>query len=159
MASQTFTVNKANVYTEVAKTTSYTGAKLAADGSAYEQVFTTDEDRLLLERFWNEASNAMTAVFKRWMTSVSSAAESHGVSLSSNYQLVADMPTAFDSNLVDSIKSSMFSFFVNYIVGQWYKFANKAESEDFLKLAASQMDDLTMKAYYRKKPTRVTPVV
>lgn len=158
MASSTFTVNKANTYTEVAKTTSYTGAKLAADGSAYEQVFTTDEDRLLLERFWNEACNAMTDIFKPWLTSVSSAAESHGVSLSSNYSLTADMPTAFDSNLVDSIKSSMFSFFVNYIVGQWYKFANKAETEEFLKIAAAMMDDVKAKVYYRKKPTRISPV-
>lgn len=157
MANNTFTVNKANVYTEVAKTTSYTGAKLAADGSAYEQVFTTDEDRLLLERFWNEASNAMTDLFKPFLVSVSSAAESHGVNLASNYTLVANMPSNFDTNLVDSIKSSMFSFFVNYIISQWYKFANKSETEEFAKLAAAMHDDIHAKMYYRKKPTRVTP--
>jgi hypothetical protein len=44
------TVNKEKVYEEVAKTTSYTGAKMD-DELAYDRIFTTDEDKSMLERF------------------------------------------------------------------------------------------------------------
>ena len=44
MINITLTINKADVYKEVAQTTSYTGAKMDSDGNAYDRIFTTDED-------------------------------------------------------------------------------------------------------------------
>lgn len=50
------TIKKAVVYDEVAKLTGYVGAKTIEDsGKAYDRVFTTDDDRLMLERFWRES--------------------------------------------------------------------------------------------------------
>ena len=157
MSVTTFTINKANVYTEVAKTTSYSGVKASADGSLYEQIFTTDEDRLLLERFWNEAANAATNLFKPFLVSVSSTTQSHGVNLAANYVLQVELSKGYDSALDNSVQSSLFSYFVNYIVSQWYVFANKDEAAKFAQEAVTMIDDVRTKIYYRKKPTR-TPV-
>ena len=157
MSVTTFTVNKANVYTEVAKTSSYSGKKKAADGSLYEQIFTTDEDRIMLERFWNDAANAITSLFKPFLVSVSSAAQSHGVNLAGNYVLQVELSKGYDSALDDSVQSSMFSYFVNYIVSQWYVFTNKDEAADFAKEAVNMLDDVKTKIYFRKKPKRVAP--
>lgn len=49
------TIDKENVYWKVAQTTFYTGAKTKMDDNgAYERIFTTDDDKLMLERFWNK---------------------------------------------------------------------------------------------------------
>lgn len=157
MSNTTYTINKANVYTEVAKTTSYSGVKKAADGSLYEQIFTTDEDRLLLERFWNEAANAATELFKPFLVSVTSTAQSHGINLANNYVVVLSLSSSYDSSLTDSVQSSLFSYFVNFIVSKWFKFANKEESEDFGAQAVAMLDDVRSKIYHKKKPTRTTP--
>ena len=50
MTDIALTVNKESVYEEVAQTTSYTGAKMN-DELAYNRIFTTDEDKSMLERF------------------------------------------------------------------------------------------------------------
>ena len=157
MSDVTFTVNKASVYTEVAKTTSYSGFKAAADGSLYEQIFTTDEDRLLLERFWNEAANAATELFKPFLSSVSSAAQSHGVNLAANYTAKLSLSPSYDTTLNDSVQSSLFSYFVDFIVSRWYKFANKGEAEDFGAQALAMLEDVKSKIYHKKKPARTTP--
>ena len=85
MNNITLTVNKAYVYDEVAKTTAYTGAKMKDDADAYDRIFTTDEDRMMLERFWVEACNGATEEFKQFIVNVSDQPESHGVELDKNY--------------------------------------------------------------------------
>ena len=85
------TVQKASVYDEVAKTTSYTGAKMTGDDDAYERIFTTDDDRMMLERFWVEACSAVTEQFKPFLLRVSDQPESHGVDLERNYNVVLEL--------------------------------------------------------------------
>lgn len=50
MTDIALTVNKESVYEEVAQTTAYTGAKMDNE-LAYNRIFTTDEDKSMLERF------------------------------------------------------------------------------------------------------------
>ena len=64
MINITLTVNKEKVYEEVAQTTSYTGAKMD-DEHAYDRIFTTDEDKSMLERFWNECRNTVCNSMKK----------------------------------------------------------------------------------------------
>ena len=54
MNEKTLTTDKNDVYEEVAKTTSYAGAK-TDDATAYDKIFTTDADKEMLERFWQES--------------------------------------------------------------------------------------------------------
>jgi hypothetical protein len=150
-------INKANVYDEVAKTTSYTGAKMVEDDKAYDRIFTTDADRQMLERFWLEACNGATEQFKPFLVSVSNQQVSHGVELSADYIVTLEVSNSYDTTLTQSIETSLYSYFVMYIVSKWYKFTNKDESESCGNDAVGAMDDVMRKLYFRKKPTRRVP--
>lgn len=157
MKNVNIVVNKANVYNEVAKTSSYTGAKMKDDETAYERIFTTDDDRLLLERFWTECCSMATDNLKRFIVDVSDNSIPHGIDLSKNYSVQLELSSSFDTSLSDSISSSLFSFFVSAIISKWYMFANKGEAEVFANEATYYMNDVMKKIYFKKKPTRIIP--
>lgn len=151
-------VNKANVYDEVAKTTSYTGLKMMQeDEGAYKRIFTTDEDRLLLERFWVETCNVATEQFKPFIVSISAQPISHGIDLTRNYEVALELSSAFDSSLTQSIETTLHSFFVFSIVSKWYVFANKPEAEGSAVEAVGLLESVKKMIYSRKKPQRVIP--
>ncbi len=147
-------VNKANVYEEVAKTTSYRGSKLDDDGRAYERLYATDADRQMLERFWNEACSKATDLFRRFIRDVSQHPESHGVELTRNYRVVLSMPSNYDASLTSSMQTSLHSFFVEFVIGRWYSLSNTAESESYIATSDSMLDDVRRKLYTRRKPIR-----
>ena len=118
-------IKKAYVYDEVAKLTGYVGAKTIEDtGKAYDRVFTTDDDRLMLERFWREAVGAITDEIKRFITNVSTQANAQTVDISEVWTANLEMPSNFDNNLIDSINDSLFSYAVNSIVSKWFAINN-----------------------------------
>lgn len=139
-------LNKETVYEEVAQTTSYTGAKMSDDGNAYERIFTTDEDHTMLERFWNESKNMACNSLKQVLLEE---CEENGT-----YIIRLGLSNSFDESLTESMERSMFSFFVMNIVSKWYNFANKPEAAAYASEAATNMEDVMRKAYYKKRPTR-----
>ncbi len=143
-----FQINKSEVYLEVAKTTSYTGAKMKGDTDAYDRIFTTDEDKEMLERFWNESKNTVVDGLKRVLNTET---ELNGV-----YTLELGLSNSFDDSLTESMQRSLFSFFVMNITGKWYTFTNKEEAVGYATSAASSMEDVLHKAFYKKKPVRPT---
>lgn len=143
----TLTVNREEVYKEVAQTTSYTGAKMD-DEHAYDRIFTTDEDKTMLERFWNESKTTICNALKRVLDSETEA--------SGNYRLSLDLSSSFDEALTDSMQRSLFSFFVMNITAKWYTFTNKSEAAGYASEAATYMDDIKRKCFFKKKPTRPT---
>lgn len=153
-------IKKANVYDEVAKLTGYVGAKTIEDtGKAYDRVFTTDDDRLMLERFWREAVGAITDEIKRFITNVSTQANSQTVDISEVWTANLEMPSNFDNNLIDSINDSLFSYAVNSIVSKWFAITNKEEADMYSGMAVNCGNEAKSKLYYRKKPKRVVPSI
>lgn len=143
----TLKVNKETVYDEVAKTTEYTGAKMD-DEHAYEVISTTDEDKAMLERFWNECKNMICNSLKKVLVSE--------VEAEGEYSLTLGLSTAFDESLTESMQRSLFSFFVMNITAKWYTFANKSEATGYATEAATYIEDIMRKALFKKKPTRPT---
>lgn len=143
----TLSINKEDVYNEVAKTTEYTGAKMD-DERAYETISTTEEDKTMLERFWNECKNMVCNSLKRVLASED---EDNGV-----YELKLKLSAAFDESLTESMQRSLFSFFVMNITAKWYTFANKGEATGYAAEAATYIEDIMRKALYKKHPTRPT---
>lgn len=140
-------INKESVYEEVARTSSYTGAKMD-DEHAYERIFTTDEDKAMLERFWDECRIMVCNSLKKVFLSEE---ETDGT-----YDLNLELSNSFDTQLVGSMQRSLFSFFVMNIAGKWYTFTNKDEATGYVAEAATYMEDIMRKAYFKKKPTRPT---
>lgn len=156
--NQQFTVNKANVYKEVAKTTSYAGAKrMASDASAYDRIRTLDEDRIMLERFWKEAGDAVIDLFKPFLVDVSDQSESHCYDLTGNFSITADLPARYDDRLNGSVSSSLYHFFVYYVCGKWYEMTDNESAANNLTMAQGLLDDVRGKIYYKKKPHREDP--
>lgn len=153
MTNINLNIKKDDVYNEVAKTTSYTGAKMLGankDDEIYDRIFTTDADREMLDRFWAEACNAATEVFKPFLMSID---------VKDGYSATLEMSSAFDTNLVNGIQSSVLCFLATSIVGKWYQFTNKEESGIYAKEAANILEDVKRKIYFRKRPRRKTPSI
>ena len=148
MADFTLTIKKNDIYEEVAKTTAYIGKKATVeDGkSAFDQIFVTEADLAMIERFFNESLDALRNVMKRFISGGS------GVDGTINWEL--DMPSRFDGNLLSSINSSANSFLVNSIIGKWCEIAANEKAKEYSDNAAALLLDIKDKAFYKKKPTR-----
>lgn len=148
MADFTLTIKKSDVYEEVAKTTAYIGAKnkLEDGKSAFDQVFVTDADLTMIERFFNESLDALRNVLKRFISGGS------GVDGTITWQL--EMPSRFDDNLLGSINSSANSFLVNSIIGKWCEITANDKVKEYVDNAAALLLDIKDKAFFKKKPTR-----
>lgn len=156
MENITLTVNKADVYDEVAKTTSYVGAKSLGDGDAavYDRMFVADADRTMLERFWTEACNGATEMMKRYVVSVSDQSESREVAMDKDYSVTLAISERFDTALRGGMETSLFSYFVNAIVAKWFRMTNRTDAEAYATDAASCLMDVESKMYHRKAPVR-----
>lgn len=148
MANFTLTITKSDIYEEVAKTTAYIGAKnkLEDGKSAFDQVFVTDADLTMIERFFNESLDALRNVLKRFISGGS------GVDGTITWQL--EMPSRFDDNLLESINSSSNSFLVNSIIGKWCEITANDKVKEYADNAAALLLDIKDKAFFKKKPTR-----
>lgn len=140
-------IDKEAVYEEVARTTSYAGAKMADEG-AYDRIFTTDEDKLQLDRFWGECRSTVCNRLKRVLVSEG---EANG-----SFFLFLCMSDSFDEVFAGSMQDSLFSFFVMGITAKWYVFTNKEEVGGYASEAATYLEDMMRKAFFKRKPVRPT---
>lgn len=148
MADFTLTIKKNDIYEEVEKTTAYIGKKATVeDGkSAFDQIFVTEADLAMIERFFNESLDALRNVLKRFISGGS------GVDGTINWKL--EMPSRFDGNLLDSINSSANSFLVNSIIGKWCEIVANDKAKEYADNAVALLLDIKDKAFFKKKPTR-----
>ena len=148
MANLTLTIEKSDIYEEVAKTTAYIGAKnkLEDGKSAFDQVFVTDADLNMIERFFYESLDSLRNVLKRFISGGS------GVDGTITWQL--EMPSRFDDNLLSSINSSAKSFLVNSIIVKWCEITANDKVKEYADNAAALLLDIKEKAFFKKKPTR-----
>lgn len=151
-------IRKTEVYREVALASAYTGAKLptSEDKGAYERIATTEDDRLALERFWREASASATDLFKPFVQHISSGSIG-GLRLDEDYTLSLVMPTGYEPQLTDSIRSELHSYFAESITARWFRYANKGEAEAYRRRAEELLLSIKEKLYHRKKPQRTIP--
>lgn len=138
-------VNKKSVFNEIAKTTSYAGAKME-DDQAYDRIFTTDEDIEMLERFWNESKNSIISSLKKLIIDEKEEEEVYIITLG--------LSGSFDNNLSESMNCSMFSFFVMNITSKWFNISYKEEAIGCAEEAALHLEDIKRKALFKKKPQR-----
>lgn len=148
MADFTLTIKKNDIYEEVAKTTAYIGKKATVDDgkSAFDQIFVTEADLSMIERFFNESLDALRNVLKRFISGGS------GVDGTINWEL--EMPSRFDGNLLDSINSSANSFLVNSIIWKWCEIAANEKAKEYSDNSAALLLDIKDKSFFKKKPTR-----
>ncbi len=144
----TLKVDQQEVLQEVARTTSYTGAKMDDDANAYERITTVDEDQSELQRFWDESRAEVAQTFIRMLVSESMDGDT--------YSLKLNVSASFDEALLPSMQLGLFSYFVQSIAAKWYVFTNKKEAGEYANVGKGLLDEVREKAFYKKKPTRPT---
>ena len=140
-------INKDEVYEEVAKTTAYIGGKnLDANGkSLYDQVFVTDADREMLEGYWKATINDVSvALYNVHAFENSDEEETYGLRVSN----------LFKESLVKTLETTAFSYVVNKIVAEWCLVVSKDKAEDYLSKANALLVKMDAILYIRKRPTR-----
>ena len=109
-------VNRKDVYTEVDKTTDYTGSKLNdTEQGARERIAVTGGDLQNLSRFWEETCAVANERLKEMFVEGS-------VPSAENYTVTLQVSMAYDQGLTPSVEASLRSFFISNITGKWYVF-------------------------------------
>lgn len=172
METITIKIFQNDVYEEVAKATDYIGSKsTGGDDDARDRILAADEDLADLGRFWEESVLATNENLKEMLVSgktthidtlipadqrpVVTTTRSE-ISTKTVYEAVIEVSKSFDKTLSASVESTLRSFFIASIIGQWFKFANKGEAQDYFTQAAEMMEAAERLLYSRKKPTRPT---
>lgn len=139
-------ISRIDVFNDVAKTASYTGAKMVGDDDAYERISITDQNLELFNSYWNVAVSLLCDNLKEMIQTITHTPE--GLTISLN---VSD---SFDISLVSSINASIKAFFVEIILGKWFEITNKQEFQARYNSGVEMLTDALRKLYYRKAPTR-----
>lgn len=143
-------INKDAVFNDVAQTTSYIGAKMDDTMQAYERIFTTDDDKEKLMRFWDDSENLLCTNLKRFLVSE----QETGSNANATYNITLSLSSSFDIKLTRSIQNAIFSYFVASIVAKWFTITNKDEAAGYATEAAAHLEDALSKIYYKNKPQR-----
>lgn len=146
METITLNINRSDVYTEVDKTTDYTGAKLnSEENGARDRILATADDLNTLSRFWQETCSVANERLKEMFVNSS-------LPSAENYSVTLQVSVAFDKELTPSVEASLRSFFIVSITGKWYVFANKGEAKEYFTEAGELIEDVRRKLYSRKRP-------
>jgi hypothetical protein len=152
----TLSVAKSAVMNEVAKQTSYIGAKMTTpDGeNAYDKVFTTNDDYGMLERYWRDALTAATGSLRRFVKSISATPPPSSVDMNEVFDLVLTVPKGYDDKQTGGISGALFSYFVNFITSRWLFITHREDAAHYDGRAADNMREVLLKIYYKKPPER-----
>ncbi len=158
MTTIEITVKKSQVMHEVAETTAYVGAKMPAQGENptdyYDRIFTTDEDRQMLERFWVEACNATDSALSHGLIFSKPQTVHHGGDLTNDYVATLMVAVLWNDALTGAMNRTLYSFFVNSILGKWFIITNKEEAAAYATQADGMLADVVRMTYQRKRPMR-----
>ena len=150
----TLMIEKSVVLSEVAKTTAYVGAKTAGPDGAniYDTVFTTNDDAVMLERFFREAKSTLTGALKRWMVATQDHPSDAVTDPEEVFVIGLSLTDRFETALLPSLNAEIFAFFVNYITAQWFSFANRGDVEWYANRATANLREIQTKICFKTKP-------
>lgn len=148
MSLLTLRINRKGVYEEVAKATDYTGTKLmtAEDSSARDRILAGDVELSELGRFWDEAVMRMNERLKTMFI--------RGGMDGYEYSCELEVSKSFDMELRGSVEAALRSYFIAYIIGLWFTFANKGKAGEYMVKAGDFLTDAERILYSRMRPRR-----
>lgn len=139
-------IRREEVLEEVDKATDYTGSKMDERAETRKRIAMTGDDMENLRRFWEEAASVANDRLKAMY--VSGTAPGSG----GDYRVTLEVSRNFDKALVPSVQSSLRSYFIQSIVGKWFRFTNKGETAECYNEAGAMLEDVMRKLYSRRRP-------
>lgn len=142
-------VKKDAVFEEVAKTSAYIGGKNVDNNgnSLFDQVFVTEEDREMLERFWQDALNSISFVMGDILISTD-------VDTDGDYTVRLKMTDNFPESQIPGLQSTVTNYVVNAMVAEWSNLVAKTEADIYSAQATALLSQTRNAIYTRCRPTR-----
>lgn len=142
-------IKNSDVFSEVAKTTAYTGAKAETDdpGGLFDRVATVSPDEELLERYRQMACSELIDALRMFVTG----ADFSGDSL----MMTLEVSGSYDDSMTTSVITDIFSFLVAAISSRWFRVAWPAKAAEHEAECIRFLTETTRKLYHRKRPRRV----
>ncbi|MCC8114182.1 MAG: hypothetical protein LIP03_09365 [Bacteroidales bacterium] len=142
----TLSISQTAVYAAVDMHAAYTGAKMDADPGAFARIATTQADREMLARFWDEAASQFSQALRKSI--------SHQSTIGTLYQVVLEVSASFDEMLVSTMQSALFDYFTAAITTRWFAVSNREQVPDFAATAATLLGQLQRNSLAKKAPSR-----
>lgn len=121
-------IKKKDVYNEVAKISSYVGAKSeknSEDTDMYARVFATDSDREMLDRFWEDCCGRVAEELQRFIVDIANTDASE-VSLTVESLYNKSEKGGLRTKV---LQKDLFSCFVNFILYKWFELTERERTE------------------------------
>lgn len=152
----TFSIAKSATFLEVSKITSLIGAKIPVEGGGnlYDQVAVTADEYHILEGYWREAASKAITTLRRFYRSVTPLGTGSMVDMEEVLILALSMPARFDAQYAPAMESSLFNYFVSYIVSKWLPLAYRADVEYYQKDAADNLTRILTSIFHQNYPER-----
>jgi hypothetical protein len=173
MRQITIDIKKAYVLDEVAKLSSYAGAKLIeADPGALDRIMATDADLETMDRFWDETISALEERLKDHLVKsefvyvgdgttdtadgTTDAAADGTTHEADTQQLTLSVGSRMSEAIEDSLRKSMQGYCIGSMAAMWYALANKDGVEEQLQKLNEKLMSSLYVIYSRKRPTKPT---
>lgn len=150
-----------DIYTEVSKITSIVGKKRqdANSPNMYIRVSASDTDRMVFEPFFSEAISLLVSEVRLYTKSVQGEDVTANSISTSSFEITFDLPQTFNSSsMTNSIRASMRSFFVNYIIAKWLEITLPNEVQPYTNAAQRALENIRAKISTRNRPTYTKPI-
>ncbi len=154
----TLTIDIQELIYDIQNKTYLTG-RSRGDGKNYRQValMQANNDDENLNQIMRSIGNALAKVKSELSESLKSTSREGNNALNVDVKsvpLVLIMPDNFNNSAVDSIISSIHQFIVAYVTSEWFMITNKADTEDYKRVAETSLEMLRESLCKRSKPTR-----
>ncbi len=152
----TISTSLASVLRQVAQSSAYTGAKRqdnpkAQDPDALDRISTVDEDTDELTHFFNELRIPLAETFSAIITE-------EGLSPDGDtYNMSLKVYDGFNQVLLPVMNYSLFSYFVDGILGAWLSYTHSEGAERYAASSARLLDQLKGSTIQRAFTRRMYP--
>ncbi len=128
---------------EVGKLTAYVGAKNTdeKDVNTYDKVFATNDDAVLLERFWREAKSDITDKLSRHIITPEKpiTITDDNVDTTEQYQIELHLPDNYNTAMLAPLNDEIYNYMANTIIYKWFGITNRGDEERYSSYAANSL--------------------
>ena len=148
----TIRIDKDSIFEQIAKKTSYIGSKMK-DEDAYDNIFTTDEDKEFFEEHFELAhAECVEMLFPYAMKEITDSEEVQD----DGYSIVITVPKEMSQTTVSLVERQINEYIVSRLIAEWMMVCNIDSHSYWLERYTSIRKQINRTLLSRMKPLRRT---
>lgn len=152
MNKATIRIDKDSIFEQIAKKTSYIGSKMK-DEDAYDNIFTTDEDKEFFEEHFELAhAECVEMLFPYAMKEITDSEEVQD----DGYSIVITVPKEMSQTTVSLVERQINEYIVSRLIAEWMMVCNIDSHSYWLERYTSIRKQINRTLLSRMKPLRRT---